>query len=524
MARSRMVIALVACGAGLAAVLGITLAGGSAGNGSRLDRFRFRGDAYRYVVYVPSGRRSRPGMPLVVVLHGCTMTADEEAAATAYDQIAAARGFVVLYPDVDAVDRANGGCWKGIWDPGAEGRDRGDAGAIAAMTKTVIADWRIDPSRVYAIGISAGGFETSMLGAAYPDMYAAIGIHSGAGYLAAEHGCPARGSAGTITASARRCAGRHGVTRRRHAGHRLPRRPRWHRPVPVRPASAGPVADHRRSCPPVPTPRSAAPDPDRTRHSSVANDHAYTVLSLPTQTGCPVAQLWSIHGMGHYWSGGSAGPASARTRPARPRRECGLAGILLHWRGPAARRLRASTKRSFRTRCVSALKSLEHARKAPDQRAFLNRARLGSNQRPLACEAVEPMSQILATKGSPDDCGPAAEDRIGGDPRGSTRIAAQRSELCHLRGVAGSAHLRAHLQGDASAPISEEVGQRDVPARYRIAEIEDFVAAVNADGFAVPGTRSPFAERDSGRARAACPPRASRAFLPLPRQMCRSAR
>jgi poly(3-hydroxybutyrate) depolymerase len=71
------------------------------------------------------------------------------------------------------------------------------------MTKAVIADWRIDPSRVYAIGISAGGFETAMLGAAYPDTYAAIGIHSGAGYLAGEHGCPAHGSASTVTASAR---------------------------------------------------------------------------------------------------------------------------------------------------------------------------------------------------------------------------------------------------------------------------------------------------------------------------------
>jgi len=119
------------------------------------------------------------------------------------DQIAAAGGFVVLYPDVDAVDRANGGCWKGIWDPGAEGHDRGDAGAIAAMTRAVIARWRIDPSRVYAIGISAGGFETSMLGAAYPDLYAAIGIHSGAGYLAGEHGCPAGGSASSIGAAAR---------------------------------------------------------------------------------------------------------------------------------------------------------------------------------------------------------------------------------------------------------------------------------------------------------------------------------
>jgi poly(3-hydroxybutyrate) depolymerase len=150
MRRRAVVIAVTACGAALAAAVGITLAGGSfAGDGHQFHGLRFGRDAYRYVVYVPSGRRSGPGMPLVVVLHGCTMTASQEAAATGYDQIAAARGFVVLYPDVDAADRANGRCWEGIWDPGAEGRGRGDAGAIAAMTRAVIARWRIDPSRVY---------------------------------------------------------------------------------------------------------------------------------------------------------------------------------------------------------------------------------------------------------------------------------------------------------------------------------------------------------------------------------------
>ena len=327
-----MVIALVVCGAGLAAVLGITLGGGSVGNGSRLDRLRFRGDVYRYLVYVPSGRRSRPGMPLVVVLHGCTMTADEEAAATAYDQIAAARGFVVLYPDVDAVDRANGGCWKGIWDPGAEGRGRGDTGAIAAMTKRVIAEWRIDPSRVYAIGISAGGFETAMLGAAYPDLYAAIGIHSGAGYLAAEHGCPAHGSASTVTASARAAlvamgsrAGvmpvivfhgdRDGTVPYRCGQQALAQ---WL-------ATDDLVRQHQHRGPILRT-------ETETRHSSVANDHAYTVLSY-AETGCAVAQFWSVHGMGHYWSGGSADPASGRySDPLGPNASAASWAFFSHWR------------------------------------------------------------------------------------------------------------------------------------------------------------------------------------------------
>jgi poly(hydroxyalkanoate) depolymerase family esterase len=271
-------------------------------------------------------------MPLVVVLHGCTMTADEEAAATAYDQIAAARGFVVLYPDVDAVDRTNGGCWRGIWDPGAEGRGRGDAGAIAAMTKRVIADWRIDPSRVYAIGISAGGFETAMLGAAYPDMYAAIGIHSGAGYLAGEHGCPAHGSTSTITASARAAlvamgsraavmpvivfhGDRDGTVPYRCGQQALAQ---WL-------ATDDLVRRYQHRGPLLPT-------QTETRHSSVANGHAYTVLSY-AETGCAVAQFWSIHGMGHYWSGGSTDPASARySDPLGPNASAASWAFFSHWR------------------------------------------------------------------------------------------------------------------------------------------------------------------------------------------------
>lgn len=332
MGRRAVVITLTACGAVLAAVVGITLPGTSAGNDYQFHRLRFRRDTYRYAAYVPSGRRSGPGMPLLVVLHGCTMTAGEEAAATGYDQIAAARGFVVLYPDVDAVDRANGGCWKGIWDPGAEGHNRGDAGAIAAMTRAVIARWRIDPSRVYAIGISAGGLETSMLGAAYPDLYAAIGIHSGAGYLAGEHGCPARESANSIGAAARAALAAMGsragvmpvIVFHGDRDGTIPYRcgqqalAQW-----VATDDLVLQREHRTPLPSIHTDSS---------HPGVAGGHAYDVLTYAETAGCPIAQLWSIHGMGHYWSGGSADPASARySDPLGPNASAASWAFFSHW-------------------------------------------------------------------------------------------------------------------------------------------------------------------------------------------------
>lgn len=61
--------------------------------------------------------------------------------------------------------------------------------------------------------------------------------------------------------------------------------------------------EHRAPLPSTPTDYS---------HASVAGEHAYTVLSYAEISGCPIAQFWSIHGMGHYWSGGSADPAWAR--------------------------------------------------------------------------------------------------------------------------------------------------------------------------------------------------------------------
>lgn len=286
--------------------------GGAAGVGSPYHQLRFGRDVYPYVVYIPPGRRAHPAMPLVVVLHGCTMTATEQAAASGYDQIARARGFAVLYPDVDAADRANDSCWKAIWNPGSEIRGRGDTGAIAAMTRAVVARWRIDPSRVYAIGISAGGFETSRLGAAYPDLYTAIGIHSGGGYLAGEYGCPTSGPAGNRDAAAQAAFGAMGS----HA-----------RVMPVIvfhgdsdgtiPYRCGQQAlaqwlttddlvlqrERRASVP------STGSDSSRRR---VGAKRSYAVVSYAKRSECPIAEFWTIHGMGHDWSGGSADPSSLR--------------------------------------------------------------------------------------------------------------------------------------------------------------------------------------------------------------------
>lgn len=267
---------------------------------------------YDYTVFVPSGRRRGVALPLVVVLHGCTMTADQMAAASGYNALAQRDRFLVLYPDVDPIDAANGRCWKGIWEPAAETRGHGDAAAVAAMTEAVMARWHADPDRVYAIGISAGAFESTILGADYPDVYAAVGVHSGAAYGGGIQGCLALGQVPTTTDTIAR-------------GALAAMGPRA-RPMPV-------IIFHGDADPRIPYAcgREALAQWLRTDQLILEREHRaplrrlrttvgrtdvpgglrYTVTSYSNPAGCPVVALWTIHGMGHFWSGGSADPASA---------------------------------------------------------------------------------------------------------------------------------------------------------------------------------------------------------------------
>jgi poly(hydroxyalkanoate) depolymerase family esterase len=347
MRRRTVWITLAGCGAALAVGLGIVISDPSSAPAAgryQHERLSMGGELYHYAVYLPTSRQPDSRVPLVVVLHGCTTTADQQAAASNYTPLAEQHRFVILYPDVDPVDEAHGRCWKGIWDPAADGRGRGDTGAIAEMTSAVMKRWHIDRTRVYAVGISAGAFEAAILGADYPDLYAAIGIHSGAAYLGGESGCLAEHQLPTNTDAPARAALAAMGTRARvmpviviHGDQddRIPYRcgrqalTQWLRTDDL-------IFRHQGRAAP---PRTAT----RISHLPVAGRHAYTVLSYADGSGCPIAQLWTIHGMGHYWSGGSADPASARySDPLGPSAAAASWVFFSQWRlpgpaGPCAR-------------------------------------------------------------------------------------------------------------------------------------------------------------------------------------------
>jgi poly(hydroxyalkanoate) depolymerase family esterase len=141
-----------------------------------------------YWVYLPPGT-PRGLRPLVVFLHGCNETATEAATATRFNELAARRGFVVVYPEQRLntessapVGDGNGlRCWNWYLDAHQQ-RGVGEPATIAGITRTVAGSARVDPRFVFVEGISAGANMAVTLGATYPDLYAGVGALAGCAY------------------------------------------------------------------------------------------------------------------------------------------------------------------------------------------------------------------------------------------------------------------------------------------------------------------------------------------------------
>jgi poly(hydroxyalkanoate) depolymerase family esterase len=129
-----------------------------------------------YKLFIPTTPGEGP-RPLVVMLHGCKQNPDDFAAGTAINAAAEAEGFYVLYPSQS--DQANPQrCWN-WFKHNHQTRDRGETALIAHLARTIAAQHPIDADRIYIAGLSAGGAMAALCGAAYPDVFAAVGVHSG---------------------------------------------------------------------------------------------------------------------------------------------------------------------------------------------------------------------------------------------------------------------------------------------------------------------------------------------------------
>lgn len=235
-----------------------------------------------YKLYVPPQAGDAP-LPLVVMLHGCTQDPDDFAAGTRMNEAARELGCFVLYPAQTAQANPQR-CWNWFKHSHQE-RGRGEPALIAAMTREVMAHHAVDASRVYVAGLSAGGAMAAILGAEYPDVFAAVGVHSG---LAAGVAKDLPSALAAMRSGGEgNSAGARGV------------------PTIVFHGDAdGTVHPHNGQHVIAASMGDAQAAPESGRHRAGAG-RSYTRHVHRGADGEVRAEHWVVHGSGHAWSGGS---------------------------------------------------------------------------------------------------------------------------------------------------------------------------------------------------------------------------
>jgi poly(hydroxyalkanoate) depolymerase family esterase len=246
-----------------------------------------------YKLYVPPQAGQRP-LPLVVMLHGCTQNPDDFAAGTQMNEASREQGCFVLYPAQS--QQANPQrCWN-WFKHSHQQRGRGEPALLAGMTRDVMARHAIDPARVYVAGLSAGGAMAAILGETYPELYAAVGVHSGLASGAATDLPSALAAMRSGGAAAG--ASRPGLpTIVFHGDADATVHPDNGRQVFV--ASVGPTEME-----------------DEVQHQRSARSRGYTRRVHRSASGHVLAEHWVVHGSGHAWSGGSC--EGSYTDPSGP--------------------------------------------------------------------------------------------------------------------------------------------------------------------------------------------------------------
>jgi len=276
-----------------------------------------------YKLYIPS-RYHGQALPLVVMLHGCTQSPDDFAAGTRMNLIAEENTCLVVYPAQPSEANA-AKCWN-WFRPSDQRRGQGEPSLIAGITRQVMRDYAVDPRRVYIGGLSAGAAAAAVMGATYPDLYAAIGVHSGlacgaakdlpSAFVAMQQGdLPGSSKFGDISAVP-------------GPGPAIPTIV-FHgdRDTTVHPRNG----DHV-----IAQSKGATNLQEKVHRGRVPGGHSYTRTIHTDTSGRAILEQWEIHGAGHAWSGGST--AGSYTDPRGPDAAREMLRFFLEHHSPRSRR------------------------------------------------------------------------------------------------------------------------------------------------------------------------------------------
>jgi len=260
--------------------------------------FAHRDGVRPYKLYIPTSYAGQR-LPLVVMLHGCGQTADAFASATRMNALAEEQHCFVLYPEqTRAANRSM--CWN--WFKRTDQRrGQGEPAILAGMTQEVMRSYRVDASRVYVAGLSAGGAMAAVMATVYPEIYAAVGVHSGL----------ACGSAHDLVSA---LAVMRGIRAPLGDDHAAPAGPiivfHGDRDRTVHPRNGEHLVS--RSLRQI----GASSAGGSVERAQTPGGRAYTRTIHRDSTGRVVLEYWKVHEGGHAWFGGS--PRASYSDPNGP--------------------------------------------------------------------------------------------------------------------------------------------------------------------------------------------------------------
>lgn len=274
-------------------------------------RFSCTAGARRYRLYVPS--TAEDGLQgLIVMLHGCTQSPEDFAVGTRMNTLAEEHRLLVAYPAQTGADNSMS-CWN-WFRPSDQMRDSGEPAILAGLTESLRDQYAIPRDRVFVAGLSAGGAMAAILGETYPELYGAIGIHSGLAY----------GSANDVMSAYSAMRGQVGIkqvlSRNGGAPETGPRVIVFHgsADTTVHPSNAERIiASQGRS----------SGKTSRTEYGFSGETRAYLHLVEERSDGTHRIECWMIDGAQHAWAGGN--PSGSYTDPRGPNASVAMVSFFL---------------------------------------------------------------------------------------------------------------------------------------------------------------------------------------------------